>query len=236
MSAILSQPQCVNGGRLSCFNSSDVGFWLWGQYHACRSWCPGLTAPSHYLTQCWLISRVLWHSADGNCTKKCCTKSIIEILLTITHLKLQPHLPGADELMYILCVIFQLDHDPVPDAECLCVLCGCCIPGGVSLCGSHRWYIALERKGEKRNESMYTTVGCCYNMIHFLWILHNKHPIARLWGNLCSLTHWGQDKMADFSQAFSKPFSSVRIYEFRLIFHWCFFLMVKLTIFQYWFR
>ena len=29
-----------------------------------------LTAPSHYLNQCWIIinSEMLWHSSDGNCT------------------------------------------------------------------------------------------------------------------------------------------------------------------------
>ena len=27
-----------------------------------------LTAPSHYLNQCWLISKVQWHSSEMNCT------------------------------------------------------------------------------------------------------------------------------------------------------------------------
>ena len=50
-----------------------------------------LTAPSHYLNQCWLIiSEVLWPSAKG---------FIIDMILKITHFRLQLHLPGTNELM-----------------------------------------------------------------------------------------------------------------------------------------
>ena len=54
--------------ELSCFNSLGHGdtIWRW------RSWSTVaqvmaccLTAPSHYLNQCWLIiSKVLWHSSE----------------------------------------------------------------------------------------------------------------------------------------------------------------------------
>ena len=50
------------------------------------------------------------------------------------------------------------------------------------------------------------------------------------------LTHWGKDKMADISQTFSNVFSWMKIYEFRLTFHWSLFLRVKATIFHHWFR
>ena len=43
--------------------------------------------------------------------------------------------------------------------------------------------------------------------------------------NLCGyfLTHWGRDRTAAILQTtFSKAFSCKKIYEFRLIFHWCF--------------
>ena len=41
-----------------------------------------LTAPSHYLSQCWLIvGEVLWHSS-------------VDMSLKITDLRLQPYLPG----------------------------------------------------------------------------------------------------------------------------------------------
>ena len=51
------------------------------------------------------------------------------------------------------------------------------------------------------------------------------------------LTHWGRDKMAAISQTtFSNPFSWMKIFEFRLKFHWSLFLRFQLTIFQHWFR
>ena len=53
----------------------------------------------------------------------------------------------------------------------------------------------------------------------------------------CYLTHWGRDKMDAISQTtFSRAFSWMKIFEFRLKFHWNLFLRVQLTIFQHWFR
>ena len=51
------------------------------------------------------------------------------------------------------------------------------------------------------------------------------------------LTHWGRNKMADiFQTTFSNAFSWMKMYEFRLRFHWNLFLRFELTIFQHWFR
>ena len=51
------------------------------------------------------------------------------------------------------------------------------------------------------------------------------------------LTQWGRDKMAAiFQTTFSNAFSWIKIYEFRLKFHWILFLRVQLTILQHWFR
>ena len=51
------------------------------------------------------------------------------------------------------------------------------------------------------------------------------------------LTHWGRGKMAAiFQTAFSNAFSWMKMFEFRLKFHWSLFLRVQLTIFQHWFR
>ena len=51
------------------------------------------------------------------------------------------------------------------------------------------------------------------------------------------LTHWGRDKMdAIFQTTFSNGFSWMKMYEFRLTFHWSLFLGVQLTIFQHLFR
>ena len=51
------------------------------------------------------------------------------------------------------------------------------------------------------------------------------------------LTHCGRDKMAAiFQTTFSNAFSWMKMFEFRLRFHWSLFPMVWLTIFQHWFR
>ena len=51
------------------------------------------------------------------------------------------------------------------------------------------------------------------------------------------LTHWGRDEMAAiFQTPFANGFSWMKLYEFRLKFHWSLFLGVELTIFQHWFR
>ena len=47
-----------------------------------------------------------------------------------------------------------------------------------------------------------------------------------------ALTHWGRDKMTAISQTTSlNAFSWMKMYEFRLRFHWSLFLSVQLTIF-----
>ena len=52
-----------------------------------------------------------------------------------------------------------------------------------------------------------------------------------------TLTHWGRDKMDAISQTtFSNAFSWMKMYWFRLRFHWNSFSRVQLTIFQHWFR
>ena len=56
-----------------------------------------LTAPSHYLNQCWLIiSKVLWHSTDGIIIRR--FEDISKTRAKISLLKLHPDLPGANEL------------------------------------------------------------------------------------------------------------------------------------------
>ena len=52
-----------------------------------------------------------------------------------------------------------------------------------------------------------------------------------------ALTHWGWYKMDNILQTtFSNVFSSMKIFEFRLTFHWSLFLRFQFTIFQHWFR
>ena len=87
----------------------------------------------------------------------------------------------------------------------------------------------------------------------FVWGIHRDRWIPRTNGQLRGkcfhlmtsswsreidlLTHWGRGKMDAISQTtFSSAFSWIRIFEFRLKFHWSLFLRVQLTIFQHWFR
>ena len=49
-------------------------------------------------------------------------------------------------------------------------------------------------------------------------------------------THWSRDKMAAISQTtFSNACSLMKMFKFRLKFHWSLFTGVQLTIFQHWF-
>ena len=51
------------------------------------------------------------------------------------------------------------------------------------------------------------------------------------------ITHWGRDTMDAISQTtFSSAFSWMKMFEYRLKFHWNLFLSIQLTIFQHWFR
>ena len=64
--------------------------------------------------------------------------------------------------------------------------------------------------------------GFCFPSLCFrlIWccMLHSL-----TWSHL-NLTHWGQDKMAVFSQTtFSNAFCSMKMFEFRLHFHWSLF-------------
>ena len=57
-----------------------------------------LTAPSHYLNQCWLIiSKVQWHPSESNFTRE--SSSVPEIRLKIIYLKFCSNLPGTNDLM-----------------------------------------------------------------------------------------------------------------------------------------
>ena len=68
---------------------------------------------------------------------------------------------------------------------------------------------------------------------------NRTYKISLIFMHICLnyLTHWGRDKMAAFFQTtFSNGFSSIKIYGFRLGFHWSLFLGLELMIFKHWFR
>ena len=68
--------------------------------------------------------------------------------------------------------------------------------------------------------------GCATTASTFRWV-----------SVTAALTHWGRDKMAAISQTtFSRAFSWMKMFEFRLKFHWSLFPNVQSTIFQHWFR
>ena len=108
----------------------------------------------------------------------------------------------------------------------------------------------------QRNTDKYGAILCMpipftWGHNRLLWRVSNEQPGSTT--NICGtnssklvvpinptfiwLTHWGRDKMDAVSQTiFSNAFSWMKIYAFRLKFHWGLFLRVKLTIFQHWFR
>ena len=71
-----------------------------------------------------------------------------------------------------------------------------------TLCNYHWHYIMLEESEVKWTPD--SLINICTH-----WKYH--------------LTHWGRDKMADISQTtFPSVFSSMKMFEFRLKFHWSF--------------
>ena len=88
--------------------------------------------------------------------------------------------------------------------------------------------------------AIFSTTGTW--VVKLVWQCQSAIPVRRIpqlcwaWAELV-LTHWGRGKMAAVSQTmFSNAFSWMKMYEFRLKFHWIMFLMFQLTIFQHWFR
>ena len=70
------------------------------------AWC--LTAPSHYLIQCWCVtSKVPWHSSEGIIMRKDLKIPISETRLKISLLRWHADPPGASELM-IGCQVSRL--------------------------------------------------------------------------------------------------------------------------------
>ena len=93
--------------------------------------------------------------------------------------------------------------------------------------GSHSGYAKLDGAGLLRKHT------CRYTpyLPHWLWNSVRQNSTEAL------LTHWGRDRMDAISQTtFSSALSWMKMFEFRLKFHWSLFLRVQLTIFQHWFR
>ena len=74
-----------------------------------------------------------------------------------------------------------------------------------------------------------------------IWWRHhvlNTYRVIHGWSrHQHDLTHWCRGKMDAISQTtFWSAFSWMKMFEFRLKFHWSLFLRVQLTIFRHWFR
>ena len=72
-----------------------------------------------------------------------------------------------------------------------------------------------------------------FTMIYVLWHVtapHNFIFFAELNGGI---THWGRDKMISILLIFSNAFPLMKIYEFRLKYHWSLLLKVQLIIIQH---
>ena len=94
------------------------------------------------------------------------------------------------------------------------------------------WWIPLTKNS---NRECSLCCHCCYHIFHVFWTVEYWKLYHTLFP--CKLTHWGQDKMdAILQTTFSSAFSWMKMFEFRLKFHWSLFLRVQLSIFQHWFR
>ena len=85
----------------------------WSTLVQVMAWC--LTAPSHYLNQCWfLTSEVLWHSHEGFFSEKKSRYLSLTWVFKITILRLQLHLPRANEWRLYVCIGYRADSRFAP--------------------------------------------------------------------------------------------------------------------------
>ena len=79
---------------------SDVIWWQGSRSTLAQVMAHCLTAPSHYLNQCWLIiSKAQYHSSEGNSTKDTSAIKHKKIAWKLLIKKFHLILPGANELM-----------------------------------------------------------------------------------------------------------------------------------------
>ena len=116
--------------------------------------------------------------------------------------------------------LLDLTSKETSDTEWLCITC-------VTSTG---FSIEVRTDDYLRQHDAHKTSLSCKIYMTF----QHKYPWST---DMENLTHWGRDKMAAiFQTTFSNGFSLMKMYEFRLTFHWSLFLGVQLTIFQHWFR
>ena len=60
-----------------------------------------LTAPSHHLNRCWLITSEVLQQSSEDSSQDILKISILDVSLEIYNLRLPPHIPGKNELTYL---------------------------------------------------------------------------------------------------------------------------------------
>ena len=99
-----------------------------------------------------------------------------------------------------------------------------------------RYFQLAKSKTPMRTHHRLLCNSKCKRIHDWMRSLQAEIAVLRLKYNITAviLTHWGRDKMAAiFQTKFSNAFSWVKMYEFRLRFHWSLFPMVQLTICHY---
>ena len=116
--------------------------------------------------------------------------------------------------------------------------------------GNHRWPVNSPHKGPVTRKMfpfddiiMFPQLIVPY--VRTLWpaftdfktSIHHRVSFKQRGWLYSALTHWDRDQINAISQTtFWSAFSWMKMFEFRLKFHWSLFLRFQLTIFQHWFR
>ena len=217
--------------------------------HWFRWWLVACSAPSHYLNRCWLIAN--WPPGRNSYWKemnlKLSSANVAAILST-----------GRWVDRHVLTIVpanhrgwieFRLCDEDTADNP---ASQACLDRHLLSLVGGwgSRFSILPEMHFVTVRLQLPEDIQCekCvlqwkYNAGKFYWehfpdiFLSSKSLKYAVGKDSINLTHWGRDKMAAiFQTTFSNAFYWMKMYEYRLNFHWSLFLRVQLTISQHWFR
>ena len=131
---------------------------------------------------------------------------------------------------------------------CLCLCIYIYIYRGLSMCCGPIWHCICVEHDNAVTGVDFNSCNCQGPYPNFgRSSIENDHRFSNFVGPLnsapgleilcdlsCQLTHWGRDKMDAISlTTCSSAFSWMKMFEFRLKFHWSLFLRVQLTIIQH---
>ena len=96
----ITRPQWVKS-IVNSLGPSDAIWWHRSGSTLTQVMACCLTAPSHYLNQCWLITGEVIHNYIWSISHRKCSKiSILDMHLKATNFRLQQYVPGANELTF----------------------------------------------------------------------------------------------------------------------------------------